>query len=104
MGAADPQSTEGRLPKKAWLIRFGDKDWRDHLRQWAQDYKFHATLPAKLDRAEADWHATQPADPKPVIVQHGIDEQLQPGNSRLLGGAISIHAPWSNGNQQDPPT
>ena len=103
MGATDRQSTEGRLPKKAWLIRFGDKDWRDHLRQWAQSYKFHATLPAKLNRAEADWHATQPADPHPVIVRHKIDNELQTGESRLLGGAMTIHSPWSDAQQQDPP-
>jgi hypothetical protein len=39
-----------------------------------------------------------------VIVHHEIDEQLQTGESRLFGGAISISAPWSNAEQQDPPT
>ena len=108
MGAADPQGTEGRLPKAlkteaVWLARFGDKDWRDHLRQWAQDYKFHATLPAKLDQAEAEWHAAQPAEPEPVIVHHAIDDELQTGDSRLLGGAMSIHAPWTDDAKQNPP-
>ena len=90
MGAADHQSSQGRLPKETWLIRFGDKDWRDHLRQWAQNYKFHATLPAKLDRAEADWHAAQPAEPDPVIIHHPPEH----GDNEALGGAMSIHAPW----------
>ena len=108
MGAADPQSAEGYLPKKVgagttWLWRFGDKNWRDRLRQWAQDYKFHATLPAKLDQAEAEWHAAQPAEPEPVIVHHAIDDELQTGDSRLLGGAMSIHAPWTDDAKQDPP-
>ena len=80
MGATDRQSTEGCFPKEAWLIRFGDKDWRDHLRQWAQDYKFHATLPAKLDRAEADWHVTQPPNIPPPIID--ADE-------------LRIRAPWT---------
>jgi hypothetical protein len=34
------------------------------------------------------------AIPKPVIVHHTIDEQLQTGDSRLLGGGMSIQAPW----------
>jgi hypothetical protein len=47
-----------------------------------------------LDRAEADWHAAQPKEPDLVIVHHAIDEELQTGASRDLGGAMSIQAPW----------
>jgi hypothetical protein len=36
------------------------------IRQWW----FEKTLPAKLDKAEADWHATQPTAPKPIIVEY----------------------------------
>ena len=32
--------------------------------------------------------------PKPVITHHPIDEKLQTGDSRLLGGGMSIQAPW----------
>ena len=84
-------------------MRFGDKTWVDYLQKAARDFKFRATLKPRLDLAEADWHATQPTDPPPVIVHHEIDEQLQTGDSRLLGGAMSIHAPWSNAHKQDPP-
>jgi len=85
-------------------MRFGDKNWRDHLRKATQDHKFHATLKPRLDRAEADWHATQPpAVAPPTIVEHPVDLELQTGDSRLLGGAMSIHAPWSNDSEQDPP-
>jgi hypothetical protein len=59
-------------------------------------------LPAKLDQAEAEWHATQPAGPEPVIVHHAIDDNLQTGDSRLLGGAMSIHAPWTDDAKQNP--
>lgn len=31
---------------------------------------------------------------KPVIENHSIDETLQTGESRLLGGAMSIHVPY----------
>jgi len=29
-----------------------------------------------------------------VIVHHPVDDQLQTGDSRLLGGGMSIKAPW----------
>tara|TARA_R110000868_G_scaffold102220_1_gene281520 strand:- start:1273 stop:1407 length:135 start_codon:yes stop_codon:yes gene_type:complete len=32
--------------------------------------------------------------PKPVITHHPIDEKLQTGDSLLLGGGMSIQAPW----------
>jgi len=60
------------------------------IRQWW----FELTLPAKLDQAEADWHAAQPADPGPVITKEPVDQTLQTGDSRLLGGAMEIKAPW----------
>jgi hypothetical protein len=33
--------------------------------------------------------------PDPVIEHHPIDEELQTGDSRLLGGAMEIKSPWS---------
>jgi hypothetical protein len=35
--------------------------------------------------------------PEPIIVEHPIDDELQTGDSRLLSGAMSIHAPWDRG-------
>jgi hypothetical protein len=53
------------------------------------------TVGPRLDAAIKDWHATQPpAMPEPVIQHHPIDTEAQTGNSRLLGGPISIHSPW----------
>ena len=51
-------------------------------------------LPGRLDDAERDWHEAQPADPEPVITHEPVDEALQTGDSRLLGGAMQIKAPW----------
>lgn len=51
-------------------------------------------LPGRLDDAERDWHAAQPAEPEPSITHHQINDQLQTGDSRLLGGAMQIKAPW----------
>jgi hypothetical protein len=49
---------------------------------------------ASLDAAEDAWHAAQPKAPDPIIIEHPIDPVLQTGDSALLGGGISIHAPW----------
>ena len=49
----------------------------------------HKTL-ASIDKAVEEWHDAQPEPPAPIIVEHPI----QPGDSELLGGGMSIHAPW----------
>lgn len=53
----------------------------------------HKTI-ASIDKQVDAWHGTQPAAPAPIIVEHPIDDTLQTGDSRLLGGGMSIHAPW----------
>ena len=60
-------------------------------------------LPGRLDDAEREWHAAQPAEPESVIVHRAIDDELQTGDSRLLGGAMSIHVPWTDDAKQNPP-
>jgi hypothetical protein len=77
-----------------WLLRFSTRSPGEELQRLIAAEKFRATLPAKLDAAEDDWHATQPTAPNPIIVEHPIDDTLQTGDSRLLGGGMSIHAPW----------
>ena len=79
-----------------WLARFGDKDWRHHLRRWAQDQKFEKTLKPRLDIEEQRWHAAQPLPPTPVIIHELPDDELQTGKSRKLGGAMEIKSPWSD--------
>lgn len=79
-----------------WLARFGDKDWRHHLRKWAQDNKFEKTLKPRLDREEQHWHAAQSLPPTPVIIHELPDDERQTGESRKLGGAMEIKSPWSN--------
>ena len=81
-----------------WLVRFGDPTWQQQLQQWAQDFKFRATLAPRLDREEERWHAVQPAEPEPepVVTHHAVDDTLQTGDSHLLGGAMEIKAPSAN--------
>ena len=81
-------------PDSRWLLRFSTRSPGEELQRLIAAEKFHATLPAKLDAAEAAWHATQPKAPDPIIVEHPIDDTLQTGDSRLLGGGMSIQAPW----------
>jgi len=78
------------------LIRFGKPLWERRAEQAIRQWWFEHTLPAKLDKAEADWHAAQPIAPEPVITHELIDDKLQTGDSRLLGGPMSIKSPWSN--------
>jgi hypothetical protein len=79
-----------------WLVRFGDPTWQQQLQQWARDFKFRATLAPRLDREEEKWHAAQPQQPESVVTHHAVDDTLQTGDSRLLGGAMQIKAPWLN--------
>lgn len=37
---------------------------------------------------------------QPKIINHPIDDNLQTGDSRLLGGGMSIHAPWSDKSEE----
>jgi hypothetical protein len=67
------------------------------LLKWIQDWKFNATLAPRLDAAEAQWKATQPPNiPPPVLIEHPIDPTVQTGESRDLGGALELKAPWTN--------
>jgi hypothetical protein len=45
---------------------------------------------ASIDQQVDAWHAAQPKAPNPVIIEHPIE----PGDSQLLGGGMSIQAPW----------
>jgi hypothetical protein len=46
------------------------------------------------------FHAAQPKAADPVIIEHPIDDALQTGDSRLLGGAMEIKSPWSDLNRK----
>ena len=48
----------------------------------------HKTI-ASIDKQVDAWHEAQPEPPQPII-----DDTLQTGESRLLGGAMEIKAPW----------
>ena len=82
--------------KEKALISFGNAGWQRRLEQVIRQWWFELTLPAKLDQAEKEWHVAQPAEPEPVITHHAVDDNLQTGESRKLGGAMEIKSLWSN--------
>jgi len=52
---------------------------------------------ASIDAEVKAFHVAQEAmDPPapPTVVKHSIDTTVQTGDSALLGGGMSIHAPW----------
>ena len=50
---------------------------------------------ASIDQQVNAWHAAQPKAPDPVIIEYPIDDSVQTGDSRLLGGPMEIKSPWS---------
>ena len=88
------------------MVRFGDKDWRYHLNRWAQDQKFRATLSPRLDREiekvnEVIDLETERERRRPEIKHEEITPE-QTGDSRLLGGPMSISSPWDD--DPEPPS
>jgi hypothetical protein len=61
-------------------------------RRFIAEQKTLASINQQVDA----WHAAQPTTPDPVIIEHPIDDVLQTGDSRLLGGPMEIKSPWSD--------
>jgi hypothetical protein len=54
-----------------------------------------AATEGRVSRAIAEYQrAIEEAEPEPIVTHHPINEELQTGDSRLLGGAMEIRAPW----------
>ena len=111
MGAASCQSAEDSFPKAlnadvVWLWRYDKRDWRHHLLRAAQKAKFHATLTPRLDREiekvnqvidlEIERNKRQP------VIKHEEPTPEQTGDSRLLGGPMSISSPWNDDDPEPP--
>jgi len=77
------------------LLRFGKDQNIEALQKWARDYKFEKTLTPKINRAIADYQATQPSlIQPPIYIEHPIDPETQTGESQFLGGAMELKSPW----------
>lgn len=84
-------------PDASWLKRWSTRSPLDDLRRYANE----RATPARVTIAEQQWHAAQPVEPEPVITHHPVDDTLQTGDSRLLGGAMEIRSPWTDDRKAD---
>ena len=68
--------------------------------KWWKKTWFEAKLKARLTMVEWDnqWEAERELEKqnKPLYIEHEIDPELQTGESRKLGGAMELRAPWYN--------
>lgn len=70
----------------------------DAIIKWLKKVWFEAKLAARLkmieleNQVESELEREEQAKPK--YIEHPIDPELQTGESRLLGGAMELKAPW----------
>jgi hypothetical protein len=62
-------------------------------KQFINEQKTIASIETQVVEFMAEQEKMDPP-PTPVITHHPIDDKLQTGDSRLLGGGMSIQAPW----------
>jgi hypothetical protein len=82
------------------LWRYDKRDWRHHLLRAAQQAKFHATLAPRLDREIEK--VNQVIDLEIERNKHEEPTPEQTGDSRLLGGPMSISSPWNDDDPEPP--
>ena len=65
-------------------------------RELAQQAMNEALTGVRITDAIEDYQRAEPAAPPapPPILEHPVDDQLQTGDSRLLGGPMEIKSPW----------
>lgn len=88
------------------MWRYESRDWRERLKRKTQERKFHTTLAPLLDREvekvnklidlEEERRKRQP------VIKHEEPTAEQTGESRLLGGPMSISSPWNDDDPEPP--
>ena len=63
------------------------------IKQFINEQKTIASIDTQIAEFMVEQEKIDPT-PVPVIVHHSIDEAVQTGDSKLLGGAMSIQSPW----------
>jgi len=77
----------------------------DAIVKWLKKVWFEAKLAARLkmieleNQVESELEREEQAKPK--YTEHPINPELQTGESRLLGGAMQLSAPWSTLSQNE---
>jgi len=80
------------------MIKTLFKNIIDAIIKWWKKTWFEAKLKARLDMIELEnrieSEIEQEEQNKPLYIEHPIDPELQTGESRKLGGAMQLRAPW----------
>ena len=80
------------------------KDIIDAVIKWWKRIWFEAKLKARLDMIELENRIQAEIElekqNKPIYKEHPIDPVLQTGESKKLGGAMQLTAPWYKDEQE----
>jgi hypothetical protein len=92
---SDPPHTEA---KKGLIWQFDTRSDFERAQRYIARKKFETTLPAKIDVAVAEAAAVidreiERQKPKPIYTEQPINDELQTGDSRDLGGEMRIQSP-----------
>jgi hypothetical protein len=86
------------------MLRYTYRGQRGEVERLAKRLEFYRTLNQKLTleviKARSILDAQQPEE-NPIIKEEPINEKLQTGESRLLGGPMSISAPYRKTESMD---
>lgn len=73
---------------------------------WLKKLWFEAKLKARLDMIELENRIESEIERekqnKPIYIEHPIDPELQTSESKKLGGAMELRAPWYTDELQPP--
>ncbi len=95
--------------KTQFFLMLQNNIWKSILKsiiKWWKRAWFEAKLKARLDmielgnriESEIEWEEQN----KPIYIEHPIDPVLQTGESKKLGGAMELKAPWYTDELQPP--
>jgi len=96
-GVPNPAVTEA---KKGLIWTFDTRSDFERAQRYIARKKFETTLPAKIDVAVAEAAAVidreiERQKPKPIYTEQPVNNELQTGDSRDLGGEMRIQSPWT---------
>jgi hypothetical protein len=86
--------------KKGLIWTFDSRSDLEKAQRYIARKKFEATLPAKIDVAVAEAAAVidreiERQKPQPIYTEQPVNDELQTGDSRNLGGEMRIQSPWT---------
>ena len=82
------------------IWQFDTRSDFERAQRYIERKKFETTLPAKIDVAVAEAAAVIDREiecqkPKPIYTEQPVNDELQTGDSRDLGGEMRIQSPWT---------